>query len=143
MKVLLIDDDPLVQYTVSKILTSRGYEVVAAADGERGFEAVAVENPAVVITDLIMPEQEGLETIIRIKREYPEIGIIAISGGGRYNNLDMLPMAQSLGADAIVSKPFEPEELLNPLRRLAGLLADREATAARAPVDAGRACPAA
>src|SRR5436853_1437898 len=101
MKVLIIDDDPLVRYTLSKILTSHGYDVVTAADGERGLAVIADENPAVVITDLIMPEQEGIETIIRIRREYPDVRIIAISGGGRYGNFDMLPMAQTLGADAI------------------------------------------
>jgi CheY-like chemotaxis protein len=121
MKVLIIDDDPLVRYTLSKILTSHGYDVVTAADGERGLASLADENPGIVITDLIMPEQEGIETIIRIRQERPDIRIIAISGGGRYGNFDMLPMAQTLGADAVVAKPFEAEELLGPLQRLAGL----------------------
>jgi CheY-like chemotaxis protein len=119
MKVLIIDDDPLVRYTLSKILIGNGYEVVTAIDGERGFACLALENPAVVITDLIMPERDGIETIIRIRREHPGIGIIAISGGGRYRSFDMLPMAQSLGADAIVAKPFEADELLGPVQRLA------------------------
>ena len=130
MKVLIIDDDPLVRYTLSKILTSNGYDVVTAVNGERGFASLVDENPEVVITDLIMPEQEGIETIIRIRRERPDIRIIAISGGGRYGNFDLLPMAQSLGADAIVAKPFEAEELLGPLQRLSGLLRPPEANVA-------------
>jgi CheY-like chemotaxis protein len=130
MKVLIIDDDPLVRYTLSKILTSHGYEVATAVNGERGFASLVDENPAVVITDLIMPEQEGIETIIRIRREHPNIRIIAISGGGRYGNFDLLPMAQSLGADVIISKPFEAEELLGPLKRLSGMSSGPEADAA-------------
>jgi CheY-like chemotaxis protein len=120
MKILIIDDDPLARYTLSKVLTSNGYEVVMAVDGESGFAAVLEENPEIVITDLIMPKREGIETILRIRQEHPEIRIIAISGGGRYGNADLLPMAQSVGADAIVAKPFEAEELLEPLRRLSG-----------------------
>jgi CheY-like chemotaxis protein len=118
MKVLIIDDDPLARYTVSRILTGAGYDVVTAIDGEAGLAAVAKENPTIVITDLIMPNKEGIETILGIKQGHPEIRIIAISGGGRYGNADLLPMAQSIGADAIVAKPFEAEDLLEPLRRL-------------------------
>jgi DNA-binding response OmpR family regulator len=120
MKILIIDDDPLVRYTLTKILTNNGYDVVTAVDGARGY-ACLDQNPEIVITDMIMPEQEGIETIIRIKRERPEIGIIAISGGGRYGNMDFLPMAQSLGADAILPKPFEADELLSRLRELSAL----------------------
>lgn len=127
MKVLIIDDDPLARYTLSKMLTGDGYDVVMAVDGESGFAAVVDENPAVVITDLIMPNKEGIETILRIRRERPDIRIIAISGGGRYGNADLLPLAQSVGADAVVAKPFEAGELLSPLRRLAGPSVDPEA----------------
>jgi CheY-like chemotaxis protein len=120
MKVLLIDDDPLVLYTLSKILVGDGYDVTTAVDGKQGLACVAADKPAIVITDLIMPEQEGIETIIHIRREHPEIRIIAISGGGRHGSFCMLPIAQSIGADAILAKPFEANELLEPLHQLAG-----------------------
>jgi len=71
-----------------------------------------------VITDIIMPEQEGIDTIIQIRRERPGIKIVAISGGGRIRNIDFLEMAQSLGADEVIAKPFEADELLNRLLRL-------------------------
>jgi CheY-like chemotaxis protein len=119
MKVLLIDDDQLVRYTLSRVLTGNGYDVTTAVDGKQGLACVAADKPAIVVTDLIMPEQEGIETIIHIRREHPEIRIIAISGGGRDGNLDMLPMAQMLGADAIITKPFEARELLEALQKLA------------------------
>jgi CheY-like chemotaxis protein len=129
MKVLVIDDDPLVRYALSKLLTNHGYDVATATDGEQGFDYLANEAPAVVITDLIMPGQEGIETIGRLKRERPEIRIIAISGGGRFCNLNMLPAAQLMGADAIVAKPFEADELLTPLRRLCNSLPHPEPAA--------------
>jgi CheY-like chemotaxis protein len=128
MKVLIIEDDPLARYTLSRILTGAGYDVVTAIDGEAGLTAAAKDNPRVVITDLIMPNMEGIETILSIKQNHPEIPIIAISGGGRYGNSDLLPMAQSVGADAIVAKPFEAEDLLEPLRRLLGSRGKRDLT---------------
>jgi CheY-like chemotaxis protein len=113
MKILVIDDDHLVRYTLSKILSSNGYEVVTASDGRRGMAVLRAEHPDGVITDIIMPEQEGIDTIIQIRRERPAIKIIAISGGGRIRNIDLLEMAQSLGADGVLAKPFESDELLS------------------------------
>ena len=118
MKILVIDDDHLVRYALSKILSSYGYEVVTAADGKRGMTVLRDEHPDVVITDIIMPEQEGIDTIIQIRRERPGIKIVAISGGGRIRNIDFLEMAQSLGADEVLAKPFEADELLSRLLRL-------------------------
>jgi DNA-binding response OmpR family regulator len=118
MKILVIDDDHLVRYALSKILSSYGYEVVTASDGKRGMIVLRDEHPDAVITDIIMPEQEGIDTIIQIRRERPGIKIIAISGGGRIRNIDFLEMAQSLGADEVIAKPFEAHELMNRLTRL-------------------------
>ena len=130
MKVLVIDDDPMVRYAIARLLTNNGYEVATAEDGERGFAYLAKEAPAVVITDLIMPGQEGMETIHRLKQEHPELPIIAMSGGGRVCDFDMLPMAELMGADATVAKPFEPDELLSLLQRLCGSLSRPEPSAA-------------
>jgi DNA-binding response OmpR family regulator len=118
MKILVIDDDHLVRYTISKILQRNGYDVVTASDGKRAMTVFRTENPDVVITDIVMPEQEGGETIIMIRHERPEVRIIAISGGGRTRNLDYLDMARALGADDVIRKPFEAEELLSRLARL-------------------------
>ena len=93
--------------------------------------AVLEHNPDAVITDLIMPKTEGIEMIFGIRRERPNVPIIAISGGGRYGNSDLLPLAQSVGADAVVAKPFEADDLLEPLRRLCGAAADPAAPAER------------
>ena len=115
MKILVIDDDHLVRYALSKILLDAGYAVVTASDGRRGMAVLRAEHPDVVITDIIMPEQEGIDTIIQIRRERPAIKIIAISGGGRIRNVDFLEMAHSLGASEVIAKPFEANELLGRL----------------------------
>ena len=115
MKILVIDDDHLVRYALSKILLGAGYAVVTASDGRRGMAVLRAEHPDVVITDIIMPEQEGIDTIIQIRRERPAIKIIAISGGGRIRNVDFLEMAHSLGASEVIAKPFEANELLGRL----------------------------
>lgn len=144
MKILVIDDDHLVPYTLSKILSRNGYEVVTAADGKRGMVLLRNEHLDLVITDIIMPEQEGIDTIIKLRCERPGIKIIAISGGGLIRNIDFLEMARSLGADDVIAKPFEVDDLLSRLARLglpaAGdgtLLASRsnEAAQSSAPAD--------
>jgi CheY-like chemotaxis protein len=118
MKVLVIDDDHLVRYTLSKILQRNGYHVTTASDGKRAMAVFRDERPDVVITDIIMPEQEGIETILKIRSERPDVKIIAISGGARTHNLDYLGMAEAFGADDVISKPFEAEELLSRLARI-------------------------
>jgi len=117
MKILVIDDDHLVRYTLSKILSSSGHQVTTASDGQRAMTVLRDELPDVVITDIIMPEQEGIETIVKIRHDHPAVKIIAISGGGRIRNVDFLEMARSLGADEVIQKPFEAEELLSRLAR--------------------------
>jgi CheY-like chemotaxis protein len=117
MKVLVIDDDHLVRYTLSKILQRNGYDVTTASDGKRAMTVFRDARPDVVITDIIMPEQEGIETILKIRSERPEVKIIAISGGARNRNLGYLGMAEAFGADDVISKPFEAEELLSRLAR--------------------------
>ena len=117
MKVLVIDDDHRVRYTLSRILQLNGYDVVTASDGKRAMTVFRNERPDVVIADIIMPEQEGIQTILMIRGERPEVKIIAISGGARTHNLDYLGMAEAFGADDVISKPFEAEELLSRLAR--------------------------
>jgi DNA-binding response OmpR family regulator len=119
MKVLVIDDDHLVRYTLQRILRSKGYDVVTASDGARGMAVFRNESPDVVITDIIMPEQEGIETIAQIRNERSEVKIIAISGGARIRNVDFFEMARSQGADEVISKPFNAEELLSRLSQWA------------------------
>jgi CheY-like chemotaxis protein len=116
-KVLVIDDDILVRRTISRILQHGGYEVTLAEDGAKGVAKFRSERPDLVITDIIMPEQEGIETIIQLLRDNPAARIIAVSGGGRLGSMDFLTVANKLGAAAILRKPFEPAELLGCVER--------------------------
>src|ERR1051326_6890432 len=117
MKILVIDDDKAVCYTLARVLATRGYEVITAPEGKTGVEMFRAHHPDLVITDLIMPEQEGMETIRQIRSESSDVKIIAISGGGRLCNFDMLPIAERMGADDILHKPFDAQELLQRVGR--------------------------
>ena len=115
-KILVIDDDVMVRNTISKVLRHSGFEVIVAEDGVRGLASFRRDRPDLVITDIIMPEKEGIETIIEMRREHPETKIIAVSGGGRIGNADFLGMATSLGAAAVIVKPFLPEDLISKVK---------------------------
>lgn len=116
-KVLVIDDDILVRRTISRILEHGGYQVALAENGAKGAAKFRSEHPDLVITDIIMPEQEGIETIIELRRENPDARIVAVSGGGRLGSMDFLTVARKLGASEILRKPFEPAELLGCVAR--------------------------
>ena len=117
MKILVIDDDHLVRYALSKILLSAGYEVVTASDGRRGMAVLWAEHPDVVITDIIMPDQEGIETIEEVRARFPSLRIMAMSGGF---GEAFLNVARKVGADYIIRKPFETGAIREAIR---GLLA--------------------
>jgi CheY-like chemotaxis protein len=106
-RILVIDDDDTVRLSVRLALEDADHLVEDAADGEKGVTMFR-ENPAdLVVTDIFMPEKEGLETIDEIKRLRPETKIIAISGGGRMDPDDYLTIAKSVGADHSLLKPFD------------------------------------
>src|SRR5712691_1882560 len=117
MKILVIDDDASVRYTLARILGRAGYAVVMADDGDHGLAMFRKERPDLVISDLIMPHRDGIETIAQIRRESPAMKIIAISGGSRTMNADGLAAALEIGASDVVVKPFTPEDLLDRVRQ--------------------------
>lgn len=110
-RILVIDDDTGVRKTIRHILSRAGHNVEEAADGRQGVSLFDASAFDLVLTDLIMPEQEGIETILSIKRKRPEAKVIAISSGGRIGHVDLLRMAQHLGADAVLPKPFSAADL--------------------------------
>lgn len=120
-KILVIDDEEGVRDTICENLAACGFEVVEALDGEQGMQLIdPASPPRLLITDIIMPRQEGLETIIKIRKSYPSVKIIAISGGGRTKTMDFLELAKKLGADAILAKPLDIDELERTVKKLAG-----------------------
>ena len=120
MRVLVIDDDKHMRILLRQVMEMAGYEVTVAGDGREGMELQRARPADLVITDLIMPEQEGLETIGTLKKEFDEVKIIAISGGGRIGPEAYLPTAKELGADRIFTKPFDIQAILAAARELLG-----------------------
>src|SRR4051812_47444675 len=111
-RILLIDDVAGVRAALQILLEGAGYEVTTAPDGRSGMELFSSAQPDLVITDIIMPDQEGIETIREIRRLHPSMPIIAMSGGGRARNADFLRIAKALGANATLAKPFDGAELI-------------------------------
>src|SRR5580658_5170969 len=119
-KILVIEDDVLVRNMIDKVLRLGGFDVVMAEDGARGMTSFRSERPDLVLTDIIMPEREGIATIVEMRRECPDAKIIAMSGGGRIGSADFLGMAKKLGANDIIPKPFLPQELLRRIKTCLG-----------------------
>jgi two-component system, chemotaxis family, chemotaxis protein CheY len=116
MKILVMDDEAEILRLVREILHAAGHQVLCAADGIAGMALFRKEAPEVVIVDIVMPEQEGIETILALRRESPRVKVIAISGAGPVGDVDVLKMARALGADDVISKPFRAQELLSRVR---------------------------
>ena len=119
-RVLVIDDEELARFTVREILESFGHHVIEASDGVKGIKAYQENHVDLIITDIIMPEKEGVEMIIELKRDEPNLNIIAISGGGRTRNLDFLELAGEYGADKVLAKPFSADQLMECVNSLLG-----------------------
>jgi DNA-binding response OmpR family regulator len=127
IKILVIDDERMIRTIAVRILQRADYEIFTAVNGFEGLACFRRERPDLVITDIIMPEREGIETIRHMKRERPDTKIIAMSGGGRLGDADFLSMARELGASDVIRKPFDPRELLD---RVAQCLGERTASPA-------------
>jgi DNA-binding response OmpR family regulator len=117
-RILVIDDDPDTRAMLEQILKAAGHEVFLAADGREGVMRHRTSPADLVITDLFMPKQEGLETIREFRIGFPEVAIIAMSGWT--NSGTMLPIAQKLGAVGILQKPFAADELLAAVAKALG-----------------------
>jgi CheY-like chemotaxis protein len=116
--VLVVDDEDSIRCLFDEILTAEGYCVLAASDGREACDVLRRDvNPDLVLTDLVMPNQEGIETIQVMRRQFPKLKIIAMSGafGGQF-----LSTAKMLGADATLQKPVKPEELRSMVARILG-----------------------
>lgn len=117
-KILIIEDDETVRVVIRRILESKGYDVVEAEDGRQGLEMYRKENVDLVLTDIVMPNKEGLETIRELRQVTPDVKIIAMSGGGRNSPYDYLNLAKKFGADRLFEKPFEWDELTQAISEL-------------------------
>jgi len=118
--ILIIEDDRTIREVLRQILEHAGYEVMEASDGKEGISLYRERQADLIITDIIMPKKEGLETIVDLKADFPEVKIIAISGGGRLGPETYLELAGGFGANRLLNKPFGHEELLEAVQDLLG-----------------------
>ncbi len=110
-RVLVIDDDPAIRKSLAILLAHDGYEVLTAESGNEGIDIHKKQAVDLIITDIIMPGKNGIETIVQFRCDYPDVKIIAISGGGMLVPEEYLTMAGAVGADKTITKPFEMSDL--------------------------------
>lgn len=115
--LLIIDDEPLIRDLLSALFVKEGRTVAVAANGEEGLRQFARERARLVIVDILMPVKEGVETIMELRRLDPDLKIVAISGGGRRSTLDFLDVAEKLGADETLAKPFTRARIVQVVNR--------------------------
>ncbi len=111
-KVLIIDDDVALLRLMSMAFQAAGYGVVAADNGRKGVRMASAHRPDLVVTDIVMPDVEGIGAIRAIKQGARPPKVIAISGAGRSRGADYLSWARHLGADEVLAKPFRMAELM-------------------------------
>lgn len=116
IKVLVIDDERIVRDILKRWLEREGFKVEAAENGRVGIQMQRDEPADVVVCDLIMPEQEGMETISQFRKEFPAVGVIAISGGGQIAPDAYLNVAGQLGAWKVFTKPLPMDKVVDAIR---------------------------
>lgn len=111
MRILLVDDDDLSRGTIHQMLERGGHDVVSSGSGSEALALFRTDRHELVVTDLIMPDTDGLELIQELRKLDPAVKILAISGGGRVNANEYLTVARKFGAAAVLAKPFSNQEL--------------------------------
>ncbi len=111
LRVLVIEDEAMIRRLIRQSLEQSGYHVDEAANGRVGLQALHAAAYDLVITDIVMPEMDGLEVVSIVKRQWPETPVIVMSGGGRLGDADNLETARDLGAAATLAKPFNQRTL--------------------------------
>jgi DNA-binding response OmpR family regulator len=117
-QILIIEDDQRLRLALKENLQLHGYDVTDAANGLEGTNIFRSNRADIIVMDIIMCEKEGIETIRELKRDFPTVKIIAISGGGALGPEHYLNVALALGADIALKKPFRTESLLNHIEEL-------------------------
>ncbi|MHB1193637.1 MAG: response regulator [Longimicrobiales bacterium] len=119
--ILIIDDEPEILRALKKILEGAGHSVTEAADGRTALRWFAGRPTDLVVTDIYMPEMDGIEFLMRLRETFPETPVVAMSGGGIIPKENLLGAATLLGADQILEKPFTAEQVLAAVGRALGL----------------------
>ena len=121
-RILVIDDEQLLRSTVVTLLTRAGFTVEEASDGRAGIAMFHKNPPDIVLTDIFMPNRDGIEIIKELKHSSPRTKIIAMTGGGHLRMMEIASAAKVLGADHVLDKPFDSESLLAAIHAVLGSL---------------------
>ena len=114
VRILLIDDDPQIQSALVMMLREHGHEVMTAVNGNLGLRMMHAEKFDLVLTDILMPETDGIEVVRAAVRDFPKLALVAMSGGSsRLPGTDAVHLTRLLGAHAVLVKPFAEEDLSN------------------------------
>ena len=117
-RILVIEDDADLATAIQRALELHGYAVTLAPDGRQGLELQRQQPFEIVVTDIFMPETDGVEVVTRLAREFPGTKIIAMSGRPERSRIDYLRFAHQFGADRVLQKPFALDELVSAVREL-------------------------
>ena len=127
-QILIIDDEPQIRMMLKKRLETEGYSVIVASNGKEGIKIFNKGLVGLIITDIIMPEKEGMETIMELRKSNPAVPIYAMSGGGKNPSDGYLKTAKCLGAKAIFAKPFETKKLVSAVKMFESYLTKTDET---------------
>ncbi len=112
--ILVVDDEDQIRHLIRETLEQAGYQVTEARDGKEALKQCRLAQADLIIMDILMPDQDGLETTSRLRREFPDVKVIAITGGSEMvGTLNFLDVAKMLGAHCTLQKPFEMKALLD------------------------------
>jgi DNA-binding response OmpR family regulator len=125
-RILVVEDDQAMSQHIGDILTRAGFKVSAAFDGVAGLEAIRSCPPDLVVLDIFMPEKDGLEMLVELRRLEIMTPVLIISGKQHLLSGASMALAEQLGASGALAKPFTPKELLNQVTRIAGMLETSE-----------------
>ena len=116
--ILVIDDDPVLRRVVTLALEAAGHSVLRCENGRKAVAFLERDHADLLVTDIVMPEMDGVETVRAVRQLDPDLPILAISGGGSFDPKDYLGIAQAFGATAILPKPFRPADLVEMVSQL-------------------------
>ena len=119
-RILLIDDDDDFRESLKEVLENRGFAVTAATDGDDGGRHLESQGYDLVISDVLMPEKDGIELMLLVRSKWPDTRVLMISGGGRLGAQDCLSMCEQLGADGTLRKPFSADDITAMIDELLG-----------------------
>lgn len=121
-RILLVDDDPIIRTTLPLALNFQGHEAVPACDGRQALRVLRQQPIDVVLTDILMPDVDGLEVVRAVRKEFPRLPVVAMSGGStRLPGRDALQLASHLGAHAVLAKPFTEQQLRDAIGKVLDL----------------------